>query len=65
MQFLEAAIAAELDRVISSTLLRIEQQRIHVRETSGSSARLAVAQGALDDMLKGLQQLQSQRAHLV
>jgi hypothetical protein len=65
MQFLETVLAGEFDRVISSTLLRIEQQRIHVRESSGSPAQVTVAQGVLDNMLKSLQRLQSQRAQFV
>jgi hypothetical protein len=65
MQFLETVLAGELDRVISSTLLPIEQQRVHVRESSGSPTQVAVAQGMLDNMLKSLQRLQSQRAQFV
>ena len=35
MPFSEAVVAAELDRLIGSTTLRIEQQRIHVEEFFG------------------------------
>jgi hypothetical protein len=65
MKFSEPVVAEELERVISSIALRVEQQRIHVKESSGSSAQAATAQRDLDGMLQGLQQLRSRRAYLV
>jgi hypothetical protein len=62
MQLSETVLAEELDRLITSTVLRIEQQRIHVRESSACHHQMAVAERGLHGMMKGLQQLRLYRA---
>ena len=58
----ETLLAEELDRVIMSLTLRIEQQRIHVAESSASFAQTETATLVLDDMLDGLRRFRSRRA---
>lgn len=62
MERSETVVAEELDRVISLLTLRIEQQRIHVAESSASSMQAAAATAVLDGMVDGLRQLKSRRA---
>jgi hypothetical protein len=59
----ESLLADELDRVIHSATLRIEQQGFHIAQLSGSPAQGAAAQRVLDGMIQGLRQLKSRRAH--
>jgi hypothetical protein len=59
----ESLLADELDRVIHSATLRIEQQGFHIAQLSGSPAQSAAAQRVLDGMIQGLRQLKSRRAH--
>jgi|SoiMethySBSTD1v2_1073268.scaffolds.fasta_scaffold5826381_2 hypothetical protein len=58
----ESLIGDELDRLIHSAVLRIEQQGFHVAQSSGSRTQAAVAQRVLDGMIQGLRQLKSRRA---
>jgi hypothetical protein len=58
----ENLLADELDRVIHSAILRIEQQGFHVAQSSGSPAQGAAAQRVLDGMIQGLRQVKSRRA---
>ena len=62
MEGAETLLAEELDRVIGSLILRIQQQRIHVTESSASPVQTATATVVLGDMLDGLRQLKSRRA---
>ena len=65
MQLSEAILAEELDRLIHSAMLRIEQQGFHVQELSASPSQVAHAQRVLDQMIEGLRQLRLQRAQFV
>ena len=58
----ESLIGDELDRLIHSAVLRIEQQGVHVAQSSGSATQAAAAQRVLDGMIQGLRQLKSRRA---
>lgn len=58
----ESFLASELDRLIHSAILRIDQQAFHVVESSASPTQAAVAQRVLDGMIEGLQQLRLRRA---
>jgi hypothetical protein len=62
MEHSEKLLTEELDRVIWSLNMRIEQQRIHILELSASSNQVAVANVVLDKMLKGLGRLKSRRS---
>jgi hypothetical protein len=57
----ESLIGEELDRLIHSAVLRIEQQGFHVAQSSGSPTQAAAAQQVLDGMIQ-LRQLKSRRA---
>ena len=62
MQLSETIIAEELDRLIYSAVLRIEQQSIHVENSSASPSQAAHAQQVLNQMKEGLRQLKLRRA---
>jgi hypothetical protein len=62
MQLSETILAEELDRLIHSAVLRIEQQAFHVEQSSASPWQAAHAQQVLDRMKEGLRQLRLRRA---
>jgi hypothetical protein len=62
MRLSEKVIGEELDRVIHSAVLRIEQQRLHVQQSAASHWQIAEAQHALDAMIAALRQLRLRRA---
>jgi hypothetical protein len=62
VQLSETILVEELDRLIHSALLRIEQQGFHVERLSGSPFEAARAQLVLDRMTEGLHQLRLRRA---
>jgi hypothetical protein len=64
MQLSETIVAEELDRLIYSAVLRIEQQGLHVEESSASPSQAAYAQQVLDQMKEGLRQLRLRRAQV-
>ena len=62
MQLSETILIEELDRLIHSTVLRIEQQGFNVEECSASPSQVAHAQRVLDQMIEGLRRLKLRRA---
>ena len=62
MQLSETVLVEELDHLIHSAVLRIEQQGFHVEESSASPSEVAHAQQILDEMIEGLRQLRLRRA---
>lgn len=58
----EAFVADEVDRLIGSANLRIEQQRIHIQESSASPQQTTSATVVLERMIEVLDKLKSYRA---
>lgn len=57
----ETMLSKELDQIIADHQLRIQQQRIHVRELSGDHRQQQEAQGQLTAMVAGLEKLRDYR----
>jgi hypothetical protein len=57
----DAMLPQELDKIIADYQLRIQQQRIHVRELSGDPTQQKQAQGQLTAMVAGLEKLRDYR----
>jgi hypothetical protein len=62
MQLSEIVLVEELDRLIHSAALRIEQQGFHIEKSSASPSQAAHAERVLDQMIEGLHQLKLRRA---
>ena len=60
-QMPETMLSKELDQIIADHQLRIQQQRIHVRELSGDHRQQQEAQGQLTAMVAGLEKLRDYR----
>ena len=58
----EALIAHQLDRIIQSASMRIEQQCIHIQESAGSPRQMTSARAELDRMIQVLEKLTGNRA---
>ena len=50
----DTMLSHELDKIIANCQLRIQQQRIHVRELSADSTQQKQAEGELAAMVAGL-----------
>ena len=61
MQPLENVLVEELDRLIHAAVLRVEQQRLHIAESSDSRSQAADARRVLTQMIEGLRQLRLRR----
>ena len=57
----DTMLSHELDRIIASYQLRIQQQRIHVKELAGDPTQQKRAQGQLAAMVTGLDKLRDYR----
>jgi hypothetical protein len=57
----DTMLSRELDRIIADHQLRIQQQRIHVRELSADPTQQKHAQGQLTAMVAGLEKLRDYR----
>jgi hypothetical protein len=64
MQLSENVLVEELDRLIHSAIMRIEQQRLHLAESSASRSQVADAKRVLKQMNDGLRQLKLRRAQI-
>ena len=53
MQVSERLLAEQLDRLILSTILRIEQQSLHFAELTARPSEMAEAQSVLAGMARG------------
>jgi C4-type Zn-finger protein len=58
----EAFVADEVDRIIGSANIRIEQQRIHIEESSASPQQVTSARVVLERMVEVLDKLKRYRA---
>jgi hypothetical protein len=61
----EALIAHELGRLISSANIRIEQQRIHIRESSGNQHQANLGKVELTRMCESLRALEAHRSRFM
>jgi hypothetical protein len=57
----DTMLSQELDRIIANYQLRIQRQRIHVKELSGDPMQQKRAQGQLTSMVTGLDKLRDYR----
>jgi FKBP-type peptidyl-prolyl cis-trans isomerase (trigger factor) len=57
----DTMLCHELDRIIANYQLRIQQQRIHVKELSADPTQQKQAQGQLAAMVTGLDKLRDYR----
>jgi len=57
----DTMLSHELDKIIANCQLRIQQQRIHVRELSADSMQQKQAEGELAAMVAGLEKLRGYR----
>ena len=58
----EAFVAHVVDRIIGSANMRIEQQRIHIEESSASPHQVTSATVVLERMVEVLEKLKRYRA---
>jgi hypothetical protein len=58
----ERLVAHQLDRIIHSANMRIEQQCIHIQESAGSPRQMASARAELDRMIQVVEKLTTNRA---
>ena len=58
----EAFVADEVDRIIGSANIRIEQQRIHIQESAASPQQATSARVVLERMVEVLEKLKCYRA---
>ena len=56
----ERRTAQQLDRIIQSANMRIEQQCIHIQESAGSPWQMTSARAELDRMIEVLEKLTNQ-----
>jgi signal transduction histidine kinase len=57
----EPLISHQLDRIIQSANMRIEQQCIHIQESAGSPWQMTSARAELDRMIQVLDKLTTNR----
>jgi hypothetical protein len=57
----DTMLSHELDKIIAAHQLRIQQQRIHVKELSASPPQQEHARGELTAMVAGLEKLRDYR----
>jgi hypothetical protein len=57
----DTMLSHELDKIIATHKLRIQQQRIHVRALSGDPKQQKQARGELTAMVAGLEKLRDYR----
>lgn len=57
----DTMLSQELDKIIANYQLRIQQQRIHVKDLSGDPMQQKRAQGQLAAMVMGLNKLRDYR----
>jgi hypothetical protein len=55
-------LSEELDRLIHSAIMRIEQQHLHLAESSASPSQVVDAKRVLKQMNDGLRRLKLRRA---
>jgi hypothetical protein len=60
----ETLLAEELDRVIQSSVARIEPQRIHLSHSYATPSQMAEVRSRLAGMIPGLELLRAIRARL-